>query len=55
MVMPDELKQSIDQQRDPPSAFEGIGSLLLGAVLGWIVVGLAAGLIWAISGVVRGL
>ena len=50
--MPDELKH--DQQRDPPT-LHGIGSLLLGAVLGWIIVGLAAGLIWAISGVVRGL
>ena len=53
MVMPDELKH--DQQRDPPDTLHGIGSLLLGAVLGWIVVGLVAGLIWAISGVVRGL
>lgn len=53
-MMPDELKP-MDQQRDPPDTLHGIGSLLLGALLGWIVVGLFAGLIWAISGVVRGL
>ena len=52
-MMPDELKH--DQQRDPQDTLHGIGSLMLGALLGWIIVGLAAGLIWAISGVVRGL